>query len=314
MSVRVWKRIALTAALLVWGAASQAQTTSGVTGGAARDASGGPGALPQTLPQVRPAPVTGRVATDPAAVALRPAGQQPLTSTARQVPPPVNPNEPLLTPESEQVKAPAASGRATRQAPRAEHAQQSQEATAPVATPPKQHVDRTRGVRKTNETQPRPHERKTKGKPHHAGQKASSVEPKDARHKGSKGAGTRGGAPRGQAAGQAAGQHVAPDAAVATKHRLKKPAASGKQGASTSVGTAGRVARHHKQPVTTHGMHAGTPAAGTQAGTQPPHQVSKPAHLKQVTAASKTRHAHAAAAKASAPVAKKPVRRQHPHA
>lgn len=314
MSVRVWKTIALTTALLVWGAAGQAQTTSGVTGGVARDASGGQGTLPQTLPQVRPAPVTGRVTTDPAAVALRPAGQQPLTSTARQVPPPANPNEPLLAPESEQVTAPAASGRATRQAQRTQQAQQSQDAAAPVATRPRPHVDRTRGVKKTNETQPRPHERKTKGKPHHPGQKASPVEPKDARHKGSKGAGTtRHGAPQGQAVGQAAGQHVAPDA-VATRHRLKKPASSGKQGASTSAGKVGRVARHHKKPLTTRGMPAGAPAAGTQAGAQQPHQVSKPAHLKRATSASKTRHAHTAAGKASAPVAKKPVRRQHPHA
>lgn len=315
MTVRVWKTIALTAALLVWGAASQAQTTGGGTGAVAGGATAGQGAVPQ----VRPAPVTGRVAADPAAVALRPAGQQPLTSTAKQVPPPANPNEPLLAPESEQVKAPAASGRATRQAqrsPQSPQAQPSQEATAPVATPARQHVDRTRGVKKTNETQPRPHERKTKGKPHHPGQKASSVEPKDARHKGGKngkGAGARGGAPQGPHVSQAAGQHAAPDAAAA-KHRLKKPAASGKLGASTAVGTEGRVARHHKKPLATRGTKAGTQAAGTQAGAQQPHQLSKPAHLKQATAASKTQHAHAAAAKASAPVAKKPVRHKHPSA
>ena len=302
MSVRVWKRIALTAALLVWGAASQAQTAGGTPVGVA----GGQGAVPQ----VRPAPVTGRVAADPAAVALRPAAQQPVTSTAKQVPPPTNPNEPLLAPESEQVKAPGKAPSATRHAQRTESAQLSQELAAPAATPRRQHVDRTQGVKKTGETQPRPHERKTKGKPHHPGQKASSVEPKDARHKGSKGVGTRGGAAQGHHVGQAAGQHVAPDA-VAARHRLKKPVASGKPGASTAVGAEGRVARRKHKPLATHGAQAGTRAGAQQA--QAP-QVKKPAHLKQANTARTPRHAHAAAAKASAPVAKKPVRHKHPSA
>lgn len=298
MSVRVWKRIALTAALLVWGAASQAQTAGATAGGSM----GGQGAVPQ----VRPAPVTGRVAADPAAVALRPAGQAPLTSTARQVPPPVNPNEPLLTPESEQVRA--VSG--------ARHAQRAPvaglEAAPPVTTPTRQHVDRTRGVKKEGETQPRPHERKTKGRPHHAGQKASSVEPKDERHKGGNGV-KRGGASssHGQHVGQPAGHHVAPDA-VAARHRLKKPAAPGKLGASSTEGSEARVARHDKKRLMARGTQAGTHNGALQA-----HPARTSAHVKQANSASltkKTHHAHAAAARASAPVAKKPVRHKQPSA
>lgn len=310
MTVRAWKTMALTTALLVWGATGQAQSTAGGAGGAPDGAAGAGKGGQGTVPQVRPAPVTGRVAADPAAVALRPAAQPPLTSTARQVPPPANPNEPLLAPDAEPVKAPAGARPA---APRTQ-AGRGQTALAPEAAPTRPHVDRTRGVKKTSETPPRPHERKPKGKPHHAGQKASSVEPKDARHPGGKGgpggngAGTRGRAPQGQHVGQAARQHAAPDA-VATPHRLKKPVGSAKQGASTSVGAARRVARHNKKPLTTRGTHA-----GAQAGAPQTHPLSKPAHLKQASASSKPRHAHAAAAQASAAVAKKPVRHKHPSA
>lgn len=239
MSVRVWKRIMLTTALLVWGAASQAQMTG---------------------------------------------GQPLLTSTARQVPPPADPNEPLLAPEPEQVEAPAASRRATRHAQRTPHAQSSQEAAAPVATRPRPHVDRTRGVKRSNETQPRQHERKTKGKPHHPGQKASSVEPKDERRQGGK----RGAPLQGKQASANAGQHAA-KSTKAAKQRMKAGTSSSKMAPKA---TEGHVAHH----------------------TKPAHQVGQAVHLKRANSASKTRHAHTAAAKASAPVAKKPVRHKHPSA
>lgn len=259
MSARVWNRIALTAALLVWGAASQAQTT-GAAGG-------------QTLPQVRPAPVTGRVAADPAAVALRPAAQQPATSTARQVPPPANLNEPLLAPESEQVKARPTSSEAP-------HTRKPV-ATETSPTPSRQHVDHTRGVKKTSETQPRPHERKVKGKPHHAAQKASSVAPQGEHHQGDKGdkRSKRGAALKGHRADRATSVS-ARQGRTSARHAMKTHKASSPSGTKN----ASRLAAH------------------------------KPAAAKQAHASSKVHHAHAAAAKASAPVAKKPVRHKHPSA
>jgi|GEM_PF-4255358 len=67
--------------------------------------------VPPSAPKLptRPAPVSGKVALDPAAVALHPVTTTPAlaTSTARQVPPPANPNEPLLKPELEQAAATA---------------------------------------------------------------------------------------------------------------------------------------------------------------------------------------------------------------
>ncbi|MBI2733231.1 MAG: hypothetical protein HYX44_08005 [Aquabacterium sp.] len=262
MSLRLWNNVALTAALMVWGLSAHAQAT-GVAGGQG------------AVPQVRPAPVTGRVATDPAAVALRPAAQAPLTSTARQVPPPANLNEPLLKPEAEQVKAVSSSAR---HEPRASVA--AQDPTTPATTPTRPHVDRTHGVKKTSETQPRPHERKTKGKPHHAGQKASSAAPKDGRHPGGKGA-KRGGATHGQ------------HAATSATPQVKMAGSPAKRLAARAEG---------------HGTR--TPEKRTAAHA---HQTGKLAHVKQPGSATKAPHAHAAAP-ASAPVAKKPVRHKHPHA
>lgn len=290
MSVRVWKRIALTAALLAWGAASQAQTTKGSTAGASVSPTSGQGAVPQ----VRPAPVTGRVAPDPAAVALRPVAQQPVTSSARQVPPPANPNEPLLMPESEQVTA----------APRARHTQHApiagQEAAAPVAPPARQHVDRTQGVKKTNETQPRPHERKVKGKPHHAGQKASSVEPKDARHHGGKRGSLAPGKP-GRHGAAASPQHAQPAGTAAPRH-VKR---AGTHQVASQAGQRQGGGRHPSSVV-----------HGKQAGASRPH-AGQPPHVKQASTkgrAHHAQHAHETAAKASVPVAKKPVRHKHPSA
>lgn len=264
MSLRVWNNVALTAALMVWGLSAHAQATGVVAGQGA-------------VPQVRPAPVTGRVATDPAAVALRPAAQAPLTSTARQVPPPANLDEPLLKPEAEPVKVVSSGVRHESRASVA--AQDPTVPTTPATTPTRPHVDRTHGVKKTSETQPRPHERKTKGKPHHASQKASSVAPKDGRHPGGKGA-KRGGTTH--------GQHAATSATPQVKH----PGASAKRLAARAEGHSTRTSQKR---------------AATHA-----RQTSKPAHVKQAGSAAKAPRTHAAAA--SAPVAKKPVRHKHPHA
>lgn len=293
MSVRVWKRIALTAALLVWGAASQAQTTKGSAAGVGVSPS--PTSGQGAVPQVRPAPVTGRVAPDPTAVALRPAAQQPVTSSARQVPPPANPNEPLLMPESEQVKA----------APSARHAQHApvagQEAAAPVTTPARQHMDRTRGVKKTNETQPRPHERRVKGKPHHAGQKASSVEPKDERHHGGKRGSLAPGKPgkSGRHVAALSPQHAQPAGGAAPHHVKRAGTHKAVHKAATQAGERQGGAQHPSSVA--HGQRAGAPR---------PH-AGQPAHVKHAGTSGKARHAHAAAAKASAPVAKKPVHHKH---
>lgn len=273
MTVGVWKTMALTAALLVWGADSHAQTTTG------------------SLPAVRPAPVTGRVAPDPAAVALRPAAQGPATSTARQVPAPANLNEPLLPTEAAPVKVSDSPRRVERRTGEGELQQGSprhgvqgaakqQEVTPPVVAPTHPHVDRTHGVKKTSETRPRPHERKVKGKPHHAGQGASSVEPKDDRRKGSK----RGSQQLGHSAGAAA------------------PAAS-------SAHTVTATGRRHA-----HGVKKGSPAheQAVRAGSLKRHTAQHASRQGAPLAKATTHHAHAAAPKASAPVAKKPVRRVHP--
>lgn len=285
MTVRVWKTMALTTALLVLGATGQAQSTTGAAGGTTAGVAGSGKSGQGAVPQVRPAPVTGRVAADPAAVALRPAAQQPLTSTARQVPPPANPNEPLLTPESEQVKAPSS----VRHAQRSQSGQ-GQEAAVPEATPTRPHVDRTHGVKKTNETPARPHARKTKGKPHHASQKASSVEPRDERRHGGKRGSQAPGKPVKQAA-PIAGQQRAVPGRAAIRHKPRhhtKPEASHKAAARAAEG---QLHAHHPNQTTAHGKQAGTSSKAQRA-----------------------QHVHEAAARASAPVAKKPVRHQHPSA
>ena len=96
MAIHGLKNIALAVGLLVIGSAGYAQPV--------------PQSVPTTAPKLptRPAPVSGKVAMDPVAVALRPATATPVvaTSTARQVPPPSNPNEPLLKPEAEHAGAP----------------------------------------------------------------------------------------------------------------------------------------------------------------------------------------------------------------
>jgi hypothetical protein len=117
MAIHGLKNIALAVSLLVIGGASLAQPV--------------PPAAPK-LP-TRPAPVSGKVAIDPAAVALHPAPAVPAvaTSTARQVAPPANPNEPLLKPEAEPSST--------------QHATPHTAPPAPSAAQGKPHLDRTEG-------------------------------------------------------------------------------------------------------------------------------------------------------------------------
>jgi hypothetical protein len=130
-------RGALAIGLMVAGVASQAQPVS------------------PKLP-TRPAPVSGKIGADPAAVALRPAGATPAvaTSTARQVAPPANPNEPLFKEEAVAAHMVSTSA-ATGTAPAAVQASNgSPKVAAPAhassAVQGKPHVEHTAG-KKLNE-------------------------------------------------------------------------------------------------------------------------------------------------------------------
>lgn len=182
MTVYPLKSLALAVLLTAWLVPGHAQSNGLGT-------NTGKGA---TLPQTRPAPVSGRIGSDPAAVALRPAhtgntvGTTSRTSTATQVPPPANPNEPLLLPGSE---TPSASTAAPAHTP----------TTTPTTTPTRQksdaastsvrhkpHVDRTKGVKRPRQTTAHQHVDKTKGKLHHAPASSSVAEGKKARKNKSK--------------------------------------------------------------------------------------------------------------------------------
>ncbi len=143
MNAHMGAKLALAAALFVWGVAGQAQ------------------ALSSTHVQARPAPISGKITSDPAAVALRPASQvlPPVTSKAIQVPPPANPNEPLFAATPLPTRPAAAASASAGQ-------------KAPVKTKQRErHVDRTKGVKKSHKTAPRQHEKHVPGKPLHADHK-----------------------------------------------------------------------------------------------------------------------------------------------
>ncbi|TAK96609.1 MAG: hypothetical protein EPO09_05720 [Aquabacterium sp.] len=160
MNAHVWTRMAMASALMVWSMSGQAQQT--VSGG-----SSGQGAIVQ---QTRPAPVSGKVGSDPAAVALRPAAQAPVTSKATQVAPPANPNEPLFSPSAE-TPARVAATTATPPAP--------VKTTEPVTPQRKPHVEHTKGVKKPGKTEPQAHDKKVNGKPRHGSK--GSEQPEGAR-------------------------------------------------------------------------------------------------------------------------------------
>lgn len=267
MNAHVWTRMALASALLVWGMSGQAQTSSAGMGA-------GQGAA---TPQTRPAPVSGKVGNDPAAVALRPATAAPLTSKATQVAPPANPNEPLFSPAAETPArvAPASTAPAT---------PKPAEAAAQQRKP---HTDRTEGVKKQSKTAPQAHEQKVRGKPRHAGSKAAGKNAvpdeaaKDAHHKGKKKGDKHAAASRVKTTAKA---HDQAQPQVASSH------------AGKSVGKHAVAAKQHAKP-----SRAQAPSASALATTG---KHASPAHAApKDTKAHKGQHG--AATKASAPLAKR---------
>lgn len=285
MNAHVWTKMAMASALMVWGMTAQAQTSS--SGGV----SAGQGVA---APQTRPAPVTGKVGSDPAAVALRPAAQAPVTSKATQVAPPANPNEPLFSPAAE-TPARAATVVSTTATPKT---------AEPVIQQRKPHVDRTEGVRKPSKTAPQAHDKKVQGKPLHARKGAASNKDaagqndstgKDA-HKGKKKV------DKSAAVHQPGkGKHVTPSAPSAHKGLAAQQAKS----PSTK--------KHPEQLAA--GKHTASPkAASASTGKGAKHRTVSVAHQAGHTATAKSAHKKAAdhatakstvAAKASAPVAGK---------
>ncbi|HEX5358160.1 MAG TPA: hypothetical protein VFW93_18300 [Aquabacterium sp.] len=309
MNTRVWTKMALASALLVGGVVAQAQTSSGSVGTA------GQGGVGQ---QTRPAPVTGKVGNDPAAVALRPAAQAPapVTSKATQVAPPANPNEPLF---SSAAETPARAVAAT-----------SPSAPKPAADSAKRrlpHTDRTEGVKKPGKTSPQPHDKKVSGKPRQTAKGASKETGKDESAKGSKDA-HKGKKKSDKQAGTAStvkGAHAArtesgkKTAALPGSHpagHQKKPAKPHDKKAGSKVAVA------HKATAGKHAsVKADSKAARKMAQQTSPKGASKKAHQAKAeqAASHKTAHsqqavvARSAAAKASAPAARKPAKAARTH-
>lgn len=278
MTVHVVRKIALATLLVVWGASSPAQTTSLGTG-----ASGQGAASVQT----RPAPVSGKIGSDPAAVALRPAkAPAQVTSTATQVPPPANPNEPLLLPASELPAAGTTAGATTgaktgamNAAGGASAASGRQHRPATEAVPhvqPMPHLDHTEGVKKSRQTKPHKHADKTIGKPHRPEGKASSADGK----KGGKKAATR---------DPAHGPHL-----VGSK--ADKPAGHKKLRAKTSE------AKHGAQAHDSRAAHHATKSKGHEKKAS-----TGKRHPAKVVASSSSKVTASGAATA------KPAPRPHPH-
>lgn len=284
MTVHVVKKIVLATLLVAWGASSPAQTGSGVSGQGTASA------------QTRPAPVSGKIGSDPAAVALRPAkavAPAQVTSTATQVPPPANPNEPLLLPGSESPGAGTTAGNATgARAGVSVGATSASGATGAKGTPrrqvaeasphaqPKPHVDHTEGVKKSRQTKPHKHADKITGKPHHPQGKASSVNGDKDGKKGGKKAAAR---------DPAHGQHL-----VGSK--ADKSAGHQKRTAKTST------AKHGAQAHDTHAAHHAAKSKGHEKKAS-----TGKRHLAKVVASSSSKVTAAGAATA------KPARRPHPH-
>lgn len=288
MTVHVVKKIALATLLVAWGASSPAQTTSQGAG------SSGQGTVSA---QTRPAPVSGKIGSDPAAVALRPAkavAPAQVTSTATQVPPPANPNEPLLLPVSEAPGAGTTAGTSTGAragvsvgatsasgAAGAKGTPRRQVAEALPHAQPTPHVDHTEGVKKSRQTKPRKHADKTTGKPHHPQGKASSVNgEKDGKEGGKKAA----------AHNPAQGRHL-----VGSK--ADKPEGHKKLRAKTSE------AKHGAQAHDTHAAHH---RAAKSKGHEKKASTGK-RHPAKVVAASSSKVTASGAATA------KPARRSHLH-
>lgn len=299
MNAHVWTKMAMASALMIWGMTAQAQTSS----------SGGvPAGQGVAAPQTRPAPVSGKVGTDPAAVALRPAAQAAGMSKATQVAPPANPNEPLFSPAAE-TPARAAAVVSTTATPKA---------TEPVIQQRKPHVDRTEGVKKPSKTAPQARDKKVQGKPLHA-RKGAATSNKDAGQNDSTGKDAHKGkkkADKSAAVHQIGkGKQVTPSAPSTKKH--SEQAAAGKHAASPKV--------QAKAASSQRGSHASTAVAAStgKGGAKHPRaaratgattHTASVAHQAAHTATAKSAHkkaaAHAAAkstvaAKASAPAGRK---------
>jgi hypothetical protein len=263
MAVDGLKHVALAVGLMLVGVSSQAEPVS------------------SKLP-ARPAPVSGRISNDPAAVALRPAAAMPVvaTSTARQVPPPSNPNEPLFKDEAATAHV-ASTGAATGTGAGTTPIPAS---TMPAATPPastgipkaaapahvasavrgKRHVDHTEGKKLAESTKGRKKTGKAAGHEHAdktdgAGRKKLGGHGKDAAVAGKmhvSSAQAKTASPKHQAASHRSGRatnvgrhgkgtaHVAarsPVQAVSTAHELK-PASARKKHAAARQTAAGKRA------------------------------------------------------------------------
>ncbi|RTL30360.1 MAG: hypothetical protein EKK47_10565 [Burkholderiales bacterium] len=283
MTVHVVKKIALATLLVVWGASSPAQTGSGVSGQGTASA------------QTRPAPVSGKIGSDPAAVALRPAkavAPAQVTSTATQVPPPANPNEPLLLPASESPGAGTTAGTVTgARAGASVGATSASGAAGGKGTPRRQvaevspraqptpHVDHTEGVKKSRQTKPRKHADKTTGKPHHPQGKASSVN----------------GEKDGKKGGKKAAAHDPAHGPRLVGSKADKSAGHQKRTAKTST------AKHGAQAHDTHAAHHAAKSKGHEKKAS-----TGKRHPAKVVASSSSKVTAAGAATA------KPARRPHP--
>lgn len=236
MAFPALKNIALATALLVSAAGSQAQQ-NGVSADPGR---------PRSMDQTRPAPVSGRVGTDPAAVALHPQAATPNvtpTSTARPVPVPANANDPLLTPAEASLHAP-------------------QGASSAHGEP---HQDHTAGKKKVHKVAGKKTEKRSTGR-HHAdkvgaGGKKSSAHAatlsagKTAKKHASKSADKKPGkatdkattkhvgAHRSKHASQASAQHASTSASGAHDGKLKAKSKAHDKSADKS--RAGAATRHH---------------------------------------------------------------------
>jgi hypothetical protein len=172
------KHIALAAWLMVAGMAMD-------TGAQAQQLAGASAASTLALrpaDRTRPAPVSGKVLADPAAVALRPAAALPAAaaavtpvSTATQVPAPKGFTDPALAPQPGAPATPVgaqpgmqASTQPTHTAARMHKAGSaaSAAATEPLAPSKRRHVDRTRGEKKPSKTKGHPTGQKAKGQRH----------------------------------------------------------------------------------------------------------------------------------------------------
>lgn len=272
----------MASALMVWGMSVQAQTSGG-------GMAVGQGAIGQ---QTRPAPVSGKVGSDPAAVALRPAAAAPVTSKATQVAPPANPNEPLFSSAAETPARATATPPATQPTPLKN--------AEPVTQQRKPHVDRTKGVKKPGKTEPQAHDKKASGKPRHGGGK-SATPPES---------GGRDAAPH---QGKKKGDKHAVVSRVKTAAKVHEQAQPAVASSHAGKSAGKHVATAKPQAKPSHRQVSATALATAGKHASPAHA----AHKDKVASSVSRQHAMAAkspvAAKASAPTAKRSAKAARTH-